>query len=92
MPFAIDKIIVNGNETDGTNKLIGSEYDSLNHLGAEIEENGWAAETAGVQAELEKLCAAHYQAQMDYYHGLRAIRFRLSAWVNDKLKGGNSQP
>jgi len=92
MPFAIDKILVNENETKGTNGLILSEYDSLNHQGEEIEKNGWAAETEGIQAELERLCAAHWQAQMDYYHGLRAVRFRLGTWINNKLKGATGQP
>ena len=90
MPFAPDKIIINSNETKGLNSLIDHEYESLNHLGEEIEDNGWEQDTEAFRDEMTVLCDRHYDAEMEYYQGLRELRQRLSRWVDDQHKKGGA--
>lgn len=85
MPYGPDKIIINGNGSRGMAGAIQAEFDSLKHLGAEIVENGWEAETASMRDDMQVACDKHHDADMEYYNSLRKMVKRMAKFIDDKI-------
>lgn len=92
MPYAPDKARINGNGARGMSAAIQAEYDSLNHLGAEIVENGWEAETVAWRDEMKKECKRHHDSEVTHYNFLREMVEKWADFVDAKKDAAKLTP
>jgi len=92
MPRILNKIIINGETSNGERARVVSEYSNLQFLATEMQEQGFFVHGAPQSSKvdeftetMEKLCEAHCKADDDFVQGMRALG-------NDMRKFIDSQP
>lgn len=82
MPYAPDKARINGNGARGIAAAIQAEYDSLNHLGDEIVNKGWEAETIAMRDAMAIECDRHHGSEMQHYDFIRKMVKQFAAFID----------
>lgn len=85
MAYAPNKQRINGNRARGMSAAIQAEYDNLNHLGQEILNEGWEAETVEMRDEMIKECKRHHASEVKHYNFLRAMVERQMQFIDEKM-------
>jgi hypothetical protein len=86
MPFAPNKIRINGTWCKATAKAIKQAFKALRHTGDYIELKGWAAETEKFRDELRVECQKHYLADMEFIAYLHDLHDRMQMWADSRSK------
>lgn len=83
MPYASDKIIINGNGLRGRFSALMMEFQTAETLGSEIVDNGWASETVVLRDEMKVECAKIDKAIDHYLEFMRKFNEKLADFIDN---------
>lgn len=83
MPYASDKIIINGNGIRGRYLAIEEEFKTAKTLGAEIVSKGWEKETIALRDEMIPECNKIDKAMDHYLEFMRKFNNKLADFIDN---------
>jgi hypothetical protein len=85
MPYARNKIIINGPRSAGMAGAVKKEFKAARKLAKEAQKGGWGKDTKPFRDEMKSACARHLAADFEYLQFLQDWNNRLADFNDQKL-------